>query len=223
MYLWVPFPYSPLHPLLLNTLCLSVDSDILCGRQLGQFNQLAIFWHSSQQEVGSVSPLLTSGWLWPTEHPESCWLASEAGSKRPCSFLLAHWNACPLSPEPACHDSDYPKTAKFGRTRVGTLVDSPSWACPSPIPGQVPDIWLKKPYWKWILLTLYSSHTSWVTSQPVESSSLRPQPPLSRNESSLCVLLKFLTPRMGQHNSMFVVLCSALYFRVTGLPQWLRW
>ena len=143
--------------------------------------------------------------------------------KRPCIFLLAHWNACPLSPEPACHDSDYPKTAKFGRTRVGTLVDSPSWACPSPIPGQVPDISLKKPYWKWILLTLYSSHAFWVTSQPVESSSLRPQSPLSRNESSLCVLLKFLTLRMGQHNSMLVVLCGALYFRVTGLPQWFRW
>lgn len=45
------------------------------------------------------------------------------------------------------------------RPHVDTLLDSPSWACPSPILGQVPDMRLKKPCRKWILLSYYFSHT----------------------------------------------------------------
>lgn len=136
------------------------------------------YWHSSHQEGGSVFPPLESGWVC------DCFDRQSTGSnsrwplrlchKRPCNFLFTYlWLVL--------------RALNYHRVWLRITPRPPRWrghmeALWSPAPAELvllpprlkPDMWFKKHTESRLSCPCSSSHTFGVTSQPLESSKLRP-------------------------------------------------
>lgn len=114
------------------------------------------------------------------------------GYKTPCSFFLARWDACPLSPEPPCKNSDYLETPSQRGHMEALCSTAPaelSFTHPRPSSRHVLKDSIKTPHGKGILLFLLFQPYLCVTSQPLESPAWGPGHHWAETSDPFCVLL----------------------------------